>query len=158
MRGIFLCSAILGGMAILDFWYSNQLLASVKIVESAHTFADTGKEIDLVEQALNSRYMQWGAVGVMLMLFVWIIMKHLPNQERRRDAERREEREAFLETLKARDTQYLETFKTRDTQYLGALSEIRLSVEHHVARNQEGKEKVTAALNELALEVRQMHP
>jgi flagellar biosynthesis/type III secretory pathway M-ring protein FliF/YscJ len=147
MRGIFLCSAILGGMALIDLWFSSKLLGAVKFAGTVQTLADSGNEIDLVEQALNSRYMQWGAVGVMLMLFVWIIMKHLPNQERRRDAERSEEREAFLESL-----------KTRDVQYLGALSEIRKSVENHVDRNHSANNQLTIALNDLTREIRQTHP
>ena len=145
MRGILFFTAILIFMAVVDFWQSSKLLASMRLAETANTFADSRPEIDLVEQALNSRYMQWGAVGVMLSLFVWIVTRHLPNQERRRDAERREERQAFLETL-----------KNRDAQYLGALSEIRNSVEQHSERHHVAKENITNALNILITEVRQM--
>lgn len=145
MRGISICSGMLLLMAITDFWFSSRLLAGVRTVNLYRGLAEasTASNVDLVEQALNARYMQWGAVGVMLMLFVWIITKHFPNLEKRRDAERREEREAFLKTL-----------QNRDSMYLTALSEIRQSVEAHSDRHNTSKDTLSSAVHELTLEIR----
>lgn len=159
MRGIVVCTCLLASLAIADAHFSSQLLASVKAdairndpsvfhyvakLTSANTVA--ASDVDMVEQALNSRYMQWGAVGVMLMLFVWIITRHQPSQERRRDAERKEEREAFLSSL-----------KDRDSQYLGTLAEIRRSVEKHSDQHHMAKENLSNAVNQLTAEIRKTH-
>ena len=160
MRGIAFYAIILGLLAVTDAYFSMQLLAAAKADAIAHqlpqafavedltqrlanasTLAAT--EVDMVEQALNSRYMQWGAVGVMLGLFVWLITRLLPAQEKRREAERREEREAFLSSL-----------KERDGQYLGTLAEIRRSVEEHSDRHQQAKETLSVAVQELTSEIR----
>ncbi len=79
----------------------------------------------------------------MLALFTWIITKQQPNQEKRREAERREERVAFLTSLEKRDTLYLES-----------LSELRRSVESHSERHHEAKERLTVAVNNLTNEVK----
>jgi hypothetical protein len=99
MRGIIVGSLMLVGLAITDAYFSSRLLASAKIESVTHShmrmdairglarnITDSATlaaaEVDMVEQALNSRYMQWGAVGVMLALFVWLITRHIPNQEK----------------------------------------------------------------------------
>ena len=75
--------------------------------------------------------------------FVWLITRLLPAQEKRREAERREEREAFLSSL-----------KERDGQYLGTLADIRRSVEAHSDRHQQSKEMLSVAVQELTSEMR----
>lgn len=170
MRGIAVCATILAALAITDAHFSSQLLASVKAdairndaslfsyaakLTSANTIA--ASEVDMVEQALNSRYMQWGAVGVMLMLFVWIVMRHQPAQERQRDVERKEERESFLSSLRERDSQYLSSLKDRDSQYLGTLADIRRSVEKHSDQHHVAKENLSNAVNQLTAEIRKSH-
>ncbi len=110
MRGMVFGTILLLGLAMTDLWFSSRLLAHlnshVSRIEPAMLAATAAEEkedsVQLVEQALNSRYMQWGAVGVMLALFTWIITKQQPNQEKRREAERREERVAFLTSLEKR--------------------------------------------------------
>jgi hypothetical protein len=144
MRGMFAFVIILAFMAIIDLWGSNQLLAALISQDTARHF-HPNQEIDLVANALNSRFMQWGAVGVMLSLFVWLVTRHIPYQESRRDAERREERMAFLEAL-----------KIRDEHYLGALSDLREGVEVHSSLHHESKEHLTTAINLLTIEVKQL--
>lgn len=149
VRGMIFGTLVLVGLAITDLWFSSRLLAQAQSnSERNHSVvltatAETEDSVQLVEQALNSRYMQWGAVGVMLGLFTWIITKQQPNQEKRREAERREERAAFLTSLEKRDSLYLES-----------LSELRRSVESHSERHHEAKERLTVAVNNLTNEVK----
>jgi chloramphenicol 3-O-phosphotransferase len=109
----------------------------------------------MVEQALNSRYMQWGAVGVMLALFVWLITRHIPNQEKRREEERKAERESNAEERKQEREVFLAAIKDRDQMYLGTLGEIRRSVETHAQNHQKAKETLSNSVHELALEIRE---
>lgn len=172
MKGIALFAALFFGLAITDAYFSAQLLASAKVesvthqnmrmdaihglarnVADAATLAAT--EVDMVEQALNSRYMQWGAVGVMLALFVWLITRHIPNQEKRRDAERKADREANAEERQKERTAFLVAIEKRDQMYLGTLAEIRRSVETHAQNNQAAKEKLSDSVHELAVEIRE---
>lgn len=172
MRGIAFCAILLVGLAITDAYFSSQLLASAKIESLTHShmrmdaihglasnFADATTlataEVDMVEQALNSRYMQWGAVGVMLGLFVWVITRHLPNQEKRRDAERVAERQAYTQERAKERQAFLTAIENRDKMYLGTLAEIRRSVEAHAASNQAAKETLSNSVHELALEIRE---
>lgn len=148
IRGFVFAGVLLSLMAVADWYFSQQLKAEVRNAVRVHDFVpmvaspaaiqDTESDIHMVEQALNSRYMQWGAVGVMLMLFVWIVMKHAPAQERRRDAERKEEREAYLASLQQRDEIYLEQIR-----------EIRGSVETHTRDVIASKDRLAGALQDL---------
>jgi flagellar biosynthesis/type III secretory pathway M-ring protein FliF/YscJ len=152
-------------MAVVDLYFSAMLKAEFRDVVTPVLADDAGgqfipvsamspaiavmqaaeaeESIHMVESALNSRYMQWGAVGVMLMLFCWIVTKQQPNQERRRAEESAQIRDSFLKSI-----------EKRDEQYLTALSEIRKSVELHVERVIDAKERQTEAFHELAGEVR----
>jgi hypothetical protein len=159
VRGIVLGTIVLVGLAVIDLWFSSRLLAHVH--SSADRF-DTVQlasfanddSVQLVEQALNSRYMQWGAVGVMMALFTWLITKHQPNQEKRREAERKEEREAYSVERKEEREAFLLAISGRDTLYLGTLSELRRTVEEHSDRHQQAKELLAVAMNNLASEVK----
>lgn len=142
MRCVFGVAILLGLMACVDVWFSSRLIASMHHAELTGLAAQTA-EIDTVEQALNSRYMQWGAVGVMIGLFVWIITVLQPRQERTRDAERQASMETFLRTI-----------EKRDTMYLGSLNDIRRSVEDHVERNHASHDNLSACVNALTLELR----
>jgi len=172
MRGIAFYAIILGLLAVTDAYFSIQLLAAAKADAIAHqlpqafavedltqrlanasTLAAT--EVDMVEQALNSRYMQWGAVGVMLALFVWMITRLLPAQEKRRDAERKADREANAEERQQERTAFLAAIEKRDQMYLGTLSDIRRSVETHAENNQKAKEQLSTSVHELTLEIRE---
>ena len=140
-------------MAAIDGFFTARLKAQIHQPVSALTAVaagdeDTeqpsaGSEIALVDAALNARYMQWGAVGVMMAMFVWNETKRQPARDRRFSEESREVRESFLKSL-----------ETRDRQYLDAMSEIRRSVETHVDRVIQAKERQTEAFHELADEVR----
>jgi flagellar biosynthesis/type III secretory pathway M-ring protein FliF/YscJ len=151
-------------MAAVDLYFSATLKAEIRSVlshaksEDSGDFipvsissptiatmqaAETEESVHMVEAALNSRYMQWGAVGVMLALFCWIVTKQQPNQEKRRAEESAQIRDSFLKSI-----------EKRDEQYLAALSEIRKSVESHVERVIEAKDRQTEAFHELAGEVR----
>lgn len=160
MRGITVFAAMLIMLAIADTWFSMRLLAAVRadsnlqvdvhhgltsmIAEKlASTTAIASNEVDMVEQALNSRYMQWGAVGVMIAMYVWETMRNQPAREQQRNAERKEEREEWINSL-----------KERDTQYLGAITDIRRSVEVHSNMHQQAKETLSVAVQELTSEIR----
>lgn len=175
MKPIMVFASVLCCMAVVDLYFSARLKAEFRqsvandFFESVAVTDDSGaffpvsaipgqplnqslavtqveqqeESIHLVESALNSRYMQWGAVGVMLMLFCWLLTKHLPNQEKRRSEESAQIRESFIKSI-----------EKRDEQYLTALSEIRRSVETHVERVIEAKDRQTEAFHELAGEVR----
>lgn len=168
MKAVAVSTFILCAMAVVDLYFSARLKAELHQVSmnSLHSFepdlAESGRffpvsaaptfatmqaeqqeSIHIVESALNSRYMQWGAVGVMLALFCWLITKHLPNQEKRRGEESAQIRDSFLKSI-----------EKRDEQYLTALAEIRRSVETHVERVIEAKDRQTDAFHELAGEVR----
>lgn len=140
MKGIILGTIALVGLAVTDLWFSSRLLAQVHASVDrvgprmlANVAADDS--VQLVEQALNSRYMQWGAVGVMLGLFVWLITRHLPNQERRRECERKAEREAFSLERKEEREAFLAALANRDAVYLGTLSELHRATEESSDRD-----------------------
>lgn len=181
MRPILISAILLGILAGVDLYFSNRLDAAathflvedsaflpvnaVNSVDSVNPVnavqvgevsrlanhiggqlaaqTEAEESVQLVESALNSRYMQWGAVGVMLGLFVWLITRHLPNQERMRKEESDEVRGSFLRSIDMRD-QY----------YLGELRDIRKSVETHVDKLHEAKDRQANALNELASTIR----
>ncbi len=170
MRAFIVFCCLLAGMAAVDLYFSARLNAEFKHsieVKELQRHSGTGDRVliaslsggasvmdappsspadtaaDLVESALNSRYMQWGAVGVMLLLFVWIITKHLPNQDRLRAKEAEQIRASFLKSI-----------EKRDEQYLTELAAIRHSVESHVQRVIDAKEKQAEALHDLASEIR----
>lgn len=184
MRPILISAILLGILAGVDLYFSNRLDAAathflvedsaflpvnaVNSVDSVDSVNPVGavqvgevsrlanhiggqlaaqteaeESVQLVESALNSRYMQWGAVGVMLGLFVWLITRHLPNQERMRKEESDEVRGSFLRSIDMRD-QY----------YIGELRDIRKSVETHVDKLHEAKDRQANALNELASTIR----
>lgn len=156
MRGIVFGGLMLGGLAVADFWFSSRLLAQVyaSSAQFSGTVATETESVEIVEKALNSRYMQWGAVGVMLGLFVWLITRHLPNQERSRETERKVEREAYAAERRQDRDVFLSSLEKRDHFYLETLAEIRRSVESHAAHHQESKERLTAAVNTLTSEVK----
>jgi hypothetical protein len=174
MRGIVVFALMFVGLAVTDAYFSSRLLASAKTeamnhsrmrFDSIHSItsdiadalavAPAATEVDMVEQALNSRYMQWGAVGVMLMLFVWLITRHIPNQEKRREAERKAEREAYTTERTAERNAFLAAIEKRDGMYLGTLSDIRRSVETHAENNQKAKEHLSNSVHELTMEIRE---
>lgn len=183
MRPVLICAVILCILASVDLWYSSKLNAAVhemSAVEmmsegiSGRTIAtsrpsssavtrvsrtpsapailtiaatEDAKEdsVQLVESALNSRYMQWGAVGVMLGLFCWLITKHLPNQDKMRREEMESVRDSFLESI-----------KHKDEYFIREIRDIRKSVESHVEKLADAKDKQAAALSELAQAVNQV--
>lgn len=148
----FFCWALVV-MAAIDGFFTARLKAQIHEPQFAVTVATTDDESQsessvspnsaLVDAALNSRYMQWGAVGVMMAMFVWNETKRQPARDKRAAEERKEYTDAYLKSL-----------ETRDSQYLSALDGIRNSVEHHVQRFIESKDKQTEAFHELAGEIR----
>jgi|LakMenEpi03Aug12_release.lakeMendotaPanAssembly.Ray.scaffolds.fasta_scaffold1087065_2 hypothetical protein len=148
----FLCW-LLVVMAAIDGFFTARLKAQIHEPHFAVTAAPQSDQSQpnqsvspdslLVDAALNSRYMQWGAVGVMMAMFVWNETKRQPARDRKAAEERKEYTEAFLRTLEKHDSQHLST-----------LEGIRVSVEHHVQRFIESKDKHTEALHELASEIR----
>ena len=140
-------------MAAIDGFFTARLKAQIHEprfvaavaapVDAENNDSAVSSDIALVDAALNARYMQWGAVGVMMAMFVWNETKRQPARDKRFSEERKEDREAYLKSL-----------ETRDTQYLSALDGIRASVEHHVQRFIEAKDKQTEAFHELAGEIR----
>lgn len=143
MRGVFGVAILLAIMACADLWFSSTLIASMHKAEHVTQLASQSTDIDTVEQALNSRYMQWGAVGVMISLFVWIITVHQPRQERQRDTERKSTMETFIAAT-----------ERKDENFLTALNDIRRSVETHVEKNHTGHDKLSDCVHELTLELR----
>lgn len=140
-------------MAAIDGFFTARLKAQIHEPKFAVTMAAPVDESQpsssgpsdsaLVDAALNSRYMQWGAVGVMMAMFVWNETKRQPARDRRAAEERKEYTDAFLKTL-----------ETHDNRHLSTLEGIRISVEQHVQRFIESKDKHTEALHELAGEIR----
>ncbi len=166
MRALCVFALILAAMAIIDLHYSNRLIADLATNASysgtsqmfAHLFSQAVEEqpVDdhLIENALNSRYMQWGAVGVMLMLFTWIITRHLPAQDQRRDQVIKEVVERSDELARETRDTFLESLRERDNQYLSCLKEIRQSSERQSDRAFEQKDKLAEAFNNIASAMR----
>lgn len=140
-------------MAAVDGFFTARLKAHIHEPQFAVSVAapqdsDESKpavspDVALVDAALNARYMQWGAVGVMMAMFVWNETKRQPARDKRFSEERREDQNAYLKSL-----------ETRDTQYLTALDGIRQSVERHVQQFIEAKDRQTEAFHDLVGEIR----
>lgn len=139
-------------MAAIDGFFTARLKAQIHDAQFAVVVtapvdspepATVASETALVDAALNSRYMQWGAVGVMMLMFVWNETKRQPARDRQAAAERKEYTDAYLRSL-----------ETRDNQYLSALDGIRSSVERHVQQFIEAKDRQTEAFHELVGEIR----
>lgn len=139
-------------MAAIDGFFTARLKAQIHEAQfvtvtvpadESDTATSLATDTALVDAALNSRYMQWGAVGVMMAMFVWNETKRQPARDRRAAEERKEYTDAYLKSL-----------ETRDNQYLSALDGIRNSVERHVQQFIEAKDRQTEAFHELVGEIR----
>lgn len=149
-RAIFFVCVLMGIMAVADLYFSLSMKAMAHDLSHMHTDHMTAPMLaveaeashDLVADALNSRYMQWGAVGVMLGLFVWLITCHLPRQDKLRREESDLIRGSFLESIHKRDAYFLEDIR-----------DIRVCVEAHTERLLDAKEKQAEALTKVAMAV-----
>ena len=103
----------------------------------------TSSETELLDAALNSRLMQWGAVSVMMLLTVWVIMKFIPNQLK-----------LWREEIRGVVTSFTEAIDRRDELFVNELRDIRESAEQHVSKFQDSKDRQTEAFHELTAAVR----
>ena len=165
MRYIWITLVLLGVMAAVDGYFSVCLSAEL------HELADTAPvmmavqavgeqpvidlhSVSLVDAALNSRYMQWGAVGLIMLQLIYQKIIVDPRQEIAREAAINRIVDVFSMTLKERDSVFTETLRQHDDQYVLMISEIRQSAERHTDRVVESKEKMAASFSELSAVIR----
>jgi len=107
------------------------------------------QDFELVDRALNSRFMQWGAVGVMMMLVLYIIVYRDPRQAREREAAYAAREASEQACIKVLQKEYLDSLRERDTRYLESIGRFQSTVDKLSDRHHDGQEKVLVAITTL---------
>lgn len=166
MRYIWVTVILLSVMAVVDGVFSAKLSAELHelAVPRSVMFATTQStderpmidphSVSLVDAALNSRYMQWGAVGLIMLQLIYQKIIVDPRQEKAREASINRIVDVFSVTLKERDSAFTQTLHQHDSLYVSMIGEIRQSAERHTDRVVEAKEKMAASFSDLSAVIR----